>query len=56
MMAVNNSTSLTSQRDPWACMTSRIPPWSMMIDKAIVAPTTNHQAKTFTDCISPVFL
>lgn len=46
MIVVINSTSLSSQTDPCACMTSRIPPCSMMTANAIVAPTRNHQRKT----------
>lgn len=46
---VSSSTSFNSHTDPWACMTSLTPPWTMMTDNAIVAPTTNHQANTFTD-------
>src|SRR5690606_7302970 len=44
-IVVKNSTNLSSQTDPCACIASRIPPWSKMTASAIVAPTTNHQAK-----------
>lgn len=50
-MAVKTSTNFTSHNDPCACITSRIPPCSMMTDRAISAPTTNHQRNMRKDDI-----
>lgn len=50
MMAVSNSTNLTSHNDPWACITSRMPPCNMMTANAIVVPIRNHQPKTLNEC------
>src|SRR5579885_901162 len=44
-IAVRSSTSFTSHNDPWACITSLMPPCSMITDNAISAPTANHQKK-----------
>ena len=45
---------MVSQSEPCACITSRIPPWSMMTAKAMSAPTTNHHRKILTVAMSEI--